>query len=486
MFKGWVACHETVGHQTFFRVILTGYSSISDSLSSRKADTRIMNFRDKTIAIGVCGGIAAYRVCDLIRELYRQGAKRVVCLMSDNAAEFITPLTLSALTRQPVYQDPLAVDERGIPVHIAIAQQADALLILPATCNILAKLAGGLADDLISTTAVTFTGKPIIVTPAMNSRMWHHPITQHNLNVLKALPNLTLIEPIAGYLACGETGEGHLASQEIILMALYRQVHSKAGLLKGKHVLVTAGGTQEPIDPVRIITNRSSGKMGIALADESYAMGAHVTLIATTSALSQLHALEGGIRKPYTIIPVQSTADMLQAVDSRFDQSDMLIMSAAISDFTVSQPSPQKLKRIPNQSITLELSPTADILEAASQRKRNQIIIGFAAESQEFSENAKNKLRRKKLDVIVLNDISRSDIGFDTDENEVTLYFRSGEEVHLPKASKSEIASDILQSVIQHCLNRPVEISAEKSPDKPKDSQATLKRTLLKAVQEAL
>lgn len=400
-----------------------------------------MNFDGKTIVIGITGGIAAYKACDLIRELYRRKAQRVICIMTPAAEAFITPLTLQALSRQPVYSSELAVDDSGVPVHITLAQQADALLILPASTDSIAKLSHGFADNLVTTTAITFTDKPILLAPAMNTRMWRNPLTQDNLQRLRQLPNVTVIEPCDGHLACGETGEGHLADQEIILRALYRAIHPKAGLFKGVKAIVTAGGTAEPIDPVRVISNRSSGKMGLAMADELHAMGAKVCLISTSR--------PSGLR-PYEIVIAQTAVELQQTLEQRFETADLVVMAAAVSDFSVADPQAEKIKRVEGEAIQIDLVSNPDILAGLGQRKKpGQILVGFAAESRDLLENASEKLRRKNLDMIVANDISRSDIGFEAEENEVTLLFPEAPPITLEKAPKSAIARQTLLSLYQ-------------------------------------
>ena len=407
-----------------------------------------MNFADKTIALGITGGIAAYKACDLIRELYRRGASRVICILTPSARAFVTPLTLQALSRQPVYDSELSVDASGVPIHIVLAQQADALLILPATADSIARLANGFADNLVTTTAITFTGKPVLIAPAMNTRMWQHPLTRENLQKLRNLPNYTVIEPSSGHLACGETGEGHLAEQETILQALYRAVHPHAGLYQGVKALVTAGGTAEPIDPVRCISNRSSGKMGLALADELWAMGADVSLITTKPACHRL----------YPVVLVQTAQQMRQAILERFAESQLTLMSAAVSDYAVGNASAHKIKREQNDSLSLELTPNPDILAELGNRKQpGQMLVGFAAESQDLLQNAARKLQRKNLDAIIANDISRNDIGFEADLNEVTLLFSDDGQQTFPRASKAEIARQILVALSNFRQNRQVQ-----------------------------
>lgn len=403
-----------------------------------------MDFSGKTIAIAVTGGIAAYKSCDLIRELYRRGAHRVICIMTPTAESFIPSLTLQALSRFPVYSSELAVDHSGVPIHIVVAQQADALVIIPATTDTIAKLAHGTADNLVTTSAITFTGKPVLVAPAMNTRMWDNPLTRENVQKLCSLPNYTIVEPSSGSLACGETGEGHLADLETILQAIYQAVHSQQGIFQGMRAIVTAGGTVEPIDPVRVISNRSSGKMGLALADELSAMGAEVTLITTRP--------PSGRR--YDVVSVQTSEEMKNALDERFEQTDLLLMAAAISDYKVENPAAHKIKREQLPATSLNLIANPDILAELGQRKRpGQLLVGFAAESNDLIQNASEKLRRKHLDAIVANDISRSDIGFESDQNEVTLLFPDQSPLILERASKSSIARRVLTVLYERLLS---------------------------------
>lgn len=402
-----------------------------------------MDFSGKTIVIGITGGIAAYKACDLIRELYRRNARRVLCILTPAAEAFITPLTLQALSREPVYSSEMAVDESGTPLHITLAQQADALLILPATADTIAKLAQGFADNMVTTTAITLTGKPVLVAPAMNTRMWENPLTRDNIDRLRRLANYSVIEPGSGLLACGETGEGHLADQETILQALYRAVHPQTGVYSGIRAIVTAGGTAEPIDPVRVISNRSSGKMGLALADELFAMGADVTLVTTRPP---------GPR-PYSIVAVQTSGEIKQALDSRIEKTDLLLMAAAISDFSVEHPSDHKIKREEQPEPRINLVSNPDILAELAEKKRpGQVFVGFAAESSDLIRNASEKMRRKQLDAIVANDISREDIGIGADENEVTLLFPDQPHQILHRAHKEEIARRLLGLIHEHLL----------------------------------
>ena len=399
-------------------------------------------FESQRILLGVCGGIAAYKVCDLIRELYRQGAQAVTVVMTLSAAAFITPLTLESLTRRPVYQDNTGVmPDDGTPVHIAMAQQHDVMMIVPTTANMLAKLAYGMADDIVSTTALTFTDKPVVVAPAMNTRMWTNPAVMRNCATLKAQSNITLVPPQSGLMACGEEGEGKLAPESHLLLSLYQALNPHAGVLRGKRVVITAGGTQEPLDDVRTITNRSSGKMGVALADECYAMGAQVTLI---------HTLGDALgTKPYSTLAATTVASMADLTIGAFQSADMLVMAAAVSDFKLPNDVSGKVDKRAG-SWDLQLVPTMDILKTCSAMKQpHQTVVGFAAEHP-LSPNdeggrprAMQKLKEKYLDLMVLNDVSRADIGFAADNNEVTLLYPDGHSQTVSKRPKFLVAREI-------------------------------------------
>jgi phosphopantothenoylcysteine decarboxylase/phosphopantothenate--cysteine ligase len=406
-----------------------------------------MDFAGKTVAIAITGGIAAYKACDLIRELYRRNVGRVLCIMTPAAEAFITPLTLQALSRYPVYSSAMAVDHGGVPIHIVIAQQADALVVLPATADTISKMAQGGADNLVTTSVVTFTDKPVLVVPAMNTRMWNHPLTRQNLQRLQALPDYTIVEPIAGSLACGETGDGHIAEQEIVLQALYRAIHPQQGLFEGVRAVVTAGGTSEPIDPVRVISNHSSGKMGLALADELAGMGAFVTLISTRL------STQPPLSRAYEVISAKTAEDIRQMLNERFDRTDLLFMTAAIADYTPSHPSSHKIKREQQPNTTLAMTANPDILAELGKRKRaDQWLVGFAAESEDLLTHAADKLRRKNLDAIAVNDISRADIGFESEQNEMTLLFNDNASVFLEKAAKDQIARKLLLAVHERLI----------------------------------
>ncbi len=415
-------------------------------------------FENKRILIGVTGGIAAYKACDLIRRLYKEGASEVVVMMTKTAQSFVAPLTFESLSRSYVYLQDMENTADGTPAHVSLAQDMDVLVIIPASANTIAKLAHGFADNIVTTTALTFTHKPIVVAPAMNTRMWENPIFQKNLRILKALDNITLVPPEEGELACGEYGDGKLADLETILLHIYKAMHPQRHLYRDKRVVVTAGGTQESIDTVRYITNRSSGKMGIAIADELFAMGADVLL---------LHTIQG-LDRPYRIIRLDSAEELGRYAKRNFKEADGIIMAAAVSDYQLPKEQkrllPGKLKK--QETLTLELVKTPDILgEIGVSKKESQFVVGFAAEYDHVLLHAREKLERKHLDMIVANDISRRDIGFGSDDNEVTLLFRDKERVDIPKTEKTLVARQLLVHLYQKYLAK-----REDEPELQEDS----------------
>ncbi len=398
-----------------------------------------------TLAVG--GGIAAYKACDFIREAQRHGIANIHPILTPDATQFITPLTLASLAMQPATTDSFALDERGVPLHIALAQKTDALIILPATANLLAKLANGFGDNLVTTTALTFTNKPIIIVPAMNTRMWENPFVQENLRKLEAQPNITCVMPSAGLLACGETGAGHLAPYSLVFEALYKATHPYAKLFKGVKALVTAGGTVEPLDVARVLTNRSSGKMGVALADELHAMGATVTLVTAQS--------DPPVRS-YQVIQAQSAEKMKTAVLGLADEQDWILKAAAVSDFRLQASNPhQKLKKQLNQtsySLTFDLNP--DILALLGQQKRpNQVLVGFSAET-ETAEIAPllEKLNRKNASVLLVNNVATTGLGFGSDENQLKLLYPDGTMEDSPILPKPLLARHVLLALANRFL----------------------------------
>jgi phosphopantothenoylcysteine decarboxylase / phosphopantothenate---cysteine ligase len=394
------------------------------------------------IALGVTGGVAAYKAAELVRRL-QQEKLDVQVVMTRAAQEFITPLTFAALTGKKVITEMFGAEgaepanvESAIE-HIAVAQRIDLLLVAPATADSLAHFAHGIADDFLSTLFLA-TKAPVVVAPAMNVNMWEHPATQENLKILRAR-GVHVVNPDEGYLACGMTGAGRLAATE----AIVEKVCSVLGLrhdLDGRTVLVTAGPTREDIDPVRFLTNRSSGKMGYALAEAAIRRGAHVILV---SGPTDLPAPEGA-----DWIPVRTTEEMRKAVRERVADANIVIMAAAVSDYRPAAPRAQKVKR-GDERLVLELEPTPDILAEMGREKGSRILVGFAAETERMAENARDKLARKGADMIVANDVTQQGAGFDTDTNVVTFFLRDGREIPLPKLSKFDVANRILDHVLE-------------------------------------
>lgn len=390
----------------------------------------------KGIIIGITGGIAAYKTCELIR-LFIKDNFAVFPVMTPSAARFITPLTIAHLACHRVYIDPFDENVDWNVEHVELVQKADAMIIAPATANIIAKIACGLADDFVSLTALTFAGdtyKPLVIAPAMNYRMYRNPATINNLGILKDR-GIKIIEPEKGELACGEWGEGRLAPVDIIHRGVIELLGMKRDF-EGRNVIITAGGTMEPIDPVRFIGNRSSGKMGYALATEFKKRGANVTLISSSSLPNP------GVDR---FIEVTTSDDLKNALEKTFPSCDILVMAAAVSDFKLNNPSGEKIRRGEDE-IHLDLKPTEDIIAGLAEQKGKRIIIGFAAESHDAILNARSKMKSKNLDMIVANDISRPDIGFASDFNEVII-IREGVEKIVGKALKTDIAREIVDSI---------------------------------------
>ena len=389
------------------------------------------------VLLGVTGGIAAYKAAELTRLLQAAGVE-VQVAMTAAAEEFVRPLTFAALTGRQVLGSLWQPETQGegefAIEHIAVAQGIDALVIAPATANSLAKLAQGLADDLISTVYLA-TEAPVILAPAMNVNMWNHPATQTNLRVLEAR-GVEIVPPGAGYLACGMTGNGRLAEVEAIAAAVLARLAGRQDLA-GEHVLVTAGGTREAIDPVRFLGNRSSGRMGHALATAAAARGARVTLV-TASGLDGPAGQE--------TIPVNTAAEMRVAVLERLEQATVVIGAAAVADFRVSEVSPVKLRR--GGRMTLELEATEDIIaEVAERRRPGTLVVAFAAETADLAVNARAKLLRKGADAIVVNDISVAGLGFDAERN-AGLWLTRDRTEELRESSKRVMAERILDRVL--------------------------------------
>lgn len=391
------------------------------------------------VALGVSGGIAAYKAAELVRLLQDRGV-RVQVVMTRAAQEFVRPLTFAALSGEKVITDLFGAGAEQPNIesaveHIAVAQSIDALVIAPATADVIAKLAHGQADDFLTTLFLANTA-PVVVAPAMNVNMWENAATQANLKTLKAR-SIRVVEPDSGYLACGMIGPGRLAANETILAAVLDVLGSRQDLA-GETVLVTAGPTREAIDPVRYISNRSSGKMGYAVAEAALRRGAKVILISGPTALKPPTAA--------TFVPVKTVEEMRQAALAHLADASVVIKAAAVADFTVRNPALEKIKR--KESITLELQPAPDILAEISRNKGSRIVVGFAAETHNALENARKKLREKALDAIVLNDVSQPGIGFDSERNAVTILTSAGEEA-VPEMSKWEIAHRVLDAVVK-------------------------------------
>ncbi len=391
------------------------------------------------IALGVSGGIAAYKAAELVRLLQDRGL-RVQVVMTRAAQEFVRPLTFAALSGEKVITDLLGsgasepnIDSAVEP--IAVAQAIDALVVAPATADILAKFAQGIADDFLTTLFLATTA-PVIVAPAMNVNMWENAATQNNVATLKAR-GVRVVEPDAGYLACGMTGPGRLAANETIVAAVLEALGAQQDLA-GETVLITAGPTREAIDPVRFIGNRSSGRMGYALAEAALRRGARVILVTGPTALKPPGAAE--------VVPVETAAEMREAVLARLPQSSIVIKAAAVADYRPKQASPQKIKR--RGALNLELEPTPDILAEVAARRTTQVVVGFAAETENVLENARKKLAAKAVDAIVLNDVSQKGIGMDSERNAVTI-LTSTEQIEVPETSKWEVAHRVLDTIVR-------------------------------------
>ena len=387
----------------------------------------------KCVVVGVTGGIAAYKTCELVSRLKKLHAD-VRVIMTKNATEFVAPLTFQSLSHNPVSVDTFANIQTWEIEHIALAQRADAFVIAPATANIIAKLACGIADDMLSTTALA-THAPMLIAPAMNTAMLENTATQQNIKTLTQR-GVHFIAPGTGMLACGTSGAGRMSEPEQIVEEILHVLKPRDDLA-GLNVVVTAGPTAEPLDPVRFITNRSSGKMGYALAEAAAARGAHVTLISGPSALS--------IPQGVDFVRIGTTRELYDAVMAHAD-ADVVVQSAAPADYRAKEVAPKKIKRT-GDSLIIELVPNPDIAAALGERKHEgQTLVGFAAETNDLIANAQGKLKRKSLDLIVANDVTRAGAGFDVDTNIVTLIDKNGIK-ELPLMTKREVADAIFDRV---------------------------------------
>jgi phosphopantothenoylcysteine decarboxylase / phosphopantothenate---cysteine ligase len=393
------------------------------------------------VILGVTGGIAAYKAAEVARSLMERGMA-VQVVMTAGAQEFIRPLTFAALTGQKVitglFGTGSAEETLSSSVeHIRVAEENDLLLVAPATADVLARFARGLANDFLSTLYLAFTG-PVVIAPAMNTNMWNHPATRENLEILRKRGH-HIVEPAEGLLACGTTGPGRLAEPDVIVEAVHRVLHPRRDL-EGETVLITAGPTQEPLDPVRYVSNRSSGKMGYSLAEAAVARGARVVLVSGPVHLPEPRGL--------ALIRVKTAREMYTAVMEHLPQATIIIKSAAVADYHLATVPDQKVKKTATL-LSLELEPTPDILAEVGRMKGDRLLVGFAAETQNLVEEARRKLKSKNCDMVVANLVSQEGIGFESDENEVTLVMRGGETIPLKRAGKRDIAEQIFDRISQ-------------------------------------
>lgn len=394
--------------------------------------------KGKRILLCVSGGIAVYKAAALTSKLVQAGAE-VKVMMTASACEFVTPLTFQALSRNPVYTDTFDEKDPSVIAHIDLADWPDLILVAPATANMIGKIANGLADDMISTTLLAATA-PVWIAPAMNVHMYDHPAVKKNMSTLSSF-GYSFVEPGEGYLACGYVGKGRLEEPETIVSLIgsyFSQASDAQKILEGVNVLVTAGPTVERIDPVRFFTNRSTGKMGYALAEQAAKLGASVTLVTGPTNLEYPKGVQ--------VVQIESAQQMLEAVMQRYHEADVIIKSAAVADYRPKHVFDQKMKKQPGAAV-LELERTTDILRTLGEQKEHQLLVGFAAETEQVDEYAQKKLLSKNLDMIVANNVTTEGAGFGTDTNIVTLYKRSGESRKLPILSKHDVATEVLKEV---------------------------------------
>lgn len=391
--------------------------------------------KDKTVVIGVSGGIAVYKTLDVISRLRKLGVN-VNVIMTKSATEFVTPLSFQSLSQNYVvcdmFEDPKTWDVE----HVSLAKRADVFLIAPATANVIGKIANGIADDMLTTTVMATKAK-VLIAPAMNTNMYENPILQRNINTLKEL-GYNFVEPESGRLACGDTGKGKLASPEIIVDEVVKLL-SKEQDLKGKSIIVTAGPTVESIDPMRYITNRSTGKMGYSIAKEAIERGADVTLITGPTNLTPPQNLK-------KLVKIESAKDMYEAVLENLDGNDVVIKSAAVADYKPKNYSNKKIKKS-DDDLIIELDRNKDIAQEIGKIKNNKILVGFAAETNDLIQNASLKIKKKNLDFIVANDLTKEGAGFGVDTNIVKIIDKEGNITEYPKMKKEEVANIILNKI---------------------------------------
>lgn len=399
--------------------------------------------KGKHILVGISGGIAAYKIPELIRLLVKAGAE-VRVATTKNALEFVTELTLQTVSGSRVYSDVFAAINEHSTEHISLPDWCDAMIVAPATANVIGKMAAGIADDALTTTICSCTArKPIVVAPAMNDKMWESPATQHAIETIKSWNNVTVIEPACGPLACGTEGKGRMPEVEVLQEALAYALAKKD--LTGRHILITAGGTREAIDPVRFVSNYSTGKMGFALAQACARRGAEVTLVCGAVSTTLVNPL-GLIRR----IDAISAQSMYEACQAEWPKADTAILCAAVADFTPAEQADEKIKKQPGQTeMSLRMVLTPDIARSLGESKKDgQRLIGFALETHDEKKNALLKLERKRMDAIVLNSLRDKGAGFGTDTNRVTILSADGNSVELPLQSKADIAKKIIEAVI--------------------------------------
>ena len=398
--------------------------------------------KGKRILVGISGGIAAYKIPELIRSLVKSGAE-VRVTTTQNALQFVTETTLQTLSGSRVYSDVFAAINEHATEHISLPDWCDAMIVAPATANVVAKMAAGIADDALTTTICSCAArKPIVVAPAMNDKMWENPATQHAIDTIRGWEKVRVIEPAEGLLACGTSGKGRMPKTEILQEAIEYALAPQD--LAGRKILITAGGTQEKIDPVRFISNYSTGKMGFALAHECARRGAEVTVVCG-SVSAPLYAPFGTIRR----IDALSAQAMYEACLAQWPEADSAILCAAVADFTPAHVADEKIKKEAGQTeMNLSLRTTPDIARALGERKEaKQKLVGFALETQDEKENALHKMERKHLDVIVLNSLRDKGAGFGTDTNKVTILQADGKTAELPLFSKADTAAQIINSL---------------------------------------
>lgn len=388
------------------------------------------------VILGVSGGIGAYKACEVLRDLQRKGHD-VRVVMTEHATRFVSPMTFEALSRHPVFLNPFALGDEGAMEHISLPDEADVLVVAPATANILGKFARGIADDALST-LYTATKAPVVVAPAMNVNMFEHPAIVENLGTLRR-HGVRVVEPGEGYLACGWLGKGRLAEPARIAEAVEAALRGHTRDLDGLTVLVTAGPTIEDLDPVRFLSNRSSGRMGYAVAEAARDRGARVVLVSGPTMLPDPQGLE--------TVRIRSAREMAGAVDARFGEAQVIVMAAAVSDYRAESASPNKVKK-GEGDIALRLVRNPDILKSLGERKGERFLVGFAAETEDLVANAKGKLSRKRLDLIVANDVSRPESGFGVDHNAAVLIDAVGAQTDVARSTKRELADALWDKVV--------------------------------------